>query len=160
MLTVRGLGSLLGDVAGMGYHAAWCVLGGKSVGAVQQRERIWILACSDVQWLALARANQDAPKTLRNGNHYRGSSASNVRRNTEAGKNGSVGKTLRGSGWWSDESDVERVADGLADWLDRQDAAGNGQIPAVAAKAWNTLHAQLTANEKLRDAGESGVEQH
>jgi hypothetical protein len=33
--------------------------------------------------------------------------------------------------------------------VDRQDATGNGQIPAVAEKAWQTLHAQLTANKQI-----------
>jgi uncharacterized membrane protein len=27
----------------------------------------------------------------------------------------------------------------VADWMDRQDATGNGQIPAVAALAWRIL---------------------
>lgn len=29
--------------------------------------------------------------------------------------------------------------DGLADWLDRQKAAGNGQVPSVVKLAWQTL---------------------
>jgi hypothetical protein len=32
--------------------------------------------------------------------------------------------------------------------MDRQDATGNGQIPAVAAKAWCHLHAQLSQHNK------------
>jgi hypothetical protein len=45
--------------------------------------------------------------------------------------------------------------------LDRLHALGNGQVPAVAAKAWQMLEARLRRhNAKLRDAGESGVEQH
>jgi DNA (cytosine-5)-methyltransferase 1 len=146
MLTVRGLGSLLGDVARMGYHAAWCVMGGQEVGCVQQRERIWILACDDLQRMAVGRKYQATPQTRGNGSNNGSGGTSNVRRITQAGENGSVGKTVRGRGWWSDESGMGRVADGLADWLDRQDATGNGQIPAVAAKAWRTLHAQLSGS--------------
>jgi len=153
MLTVRGLGSLLGDVARMGYHAAWCVMGGQEVGCVQQRERIWILACDDLQRMAVGRQYQTTPQAGGNGRNNGSGSTSNVRRLTQAGENGSVGKTVRGRGWWSDESGVGRMADGVADWLDRQDATGNGQIPAVAAKAWRTLHAQLSgSNDKVSDA--------
>jgi len=42
MLTSRGLGRVLGDLASMGFDAKWGVLGANSVGAPHQRERIWI----------------------------------------------------------------------------------------------------------------------
>ena len=43
MLTSRGLGVVLGDLAAMGYDAEWCVLGAADAGAPHLRERIWIL---------------------------------------------------------------------------------------------------------------------
>ena len=44
MLTSRGLGTVLGDLASMGFDARWGVLGAADVGAPHQRDRIWILA--------------------------------------------------------------------------------------------------------------------
>jgi DNA (cytosine-5)-methyltransferase 1 len=44
MLTSRGLGRVLGDLASMGFHARWGVLGAADVGAPHQRDRIWIVA--------------------------------------------------------------------------------------------------------------------
>ena len=44
MLTSRGLGRVLGDLASMGFHAKWGVLGAADVGAPHQRDRIWIVA--------------------------------------------------------------------------------------------------------------------
>jgi len=44
MLTVRGLGRVLGDLAEIGYDARWGVLGANSVGAPHKRDRIWIRA--------------------------------------------------------------------------------------------------------------------
>lgn len=44
MLTSRGLGTVLGDLAEIGYNAAWLVLGAADVGAPHLRKRIWILA--------------------------------------------------------------------------------------------------------------------
>ncbi len=44
MLTSRGLGSVLGDLASMGFDAKWGVLGADDIGANHQRERIWIRA--------------------------------------------------------------------------------------------------------------------
>ena len=46
MLTIRGLGVVLRDLAAMGYDAKWCVLGACDAGAPHRRERIWILAYS------------------------------------------------------------------------------------------------------------------
>jgi len=44
MLTSRGLGRVLGDLAAMGFDAKWGVLGAADVGANHQRDRIWIVA--------------------------------------------------------------------------------------------------------------------
>jgi len=44
MLTSRGLGRVLGDLASMGFDARWGVLGAADVGAPHQRDRIWIVA--------------------------------------------------------------------------------------------------------------------
>ena len=44
MLTSRGLGTVLGDLASLGYDARWGVLGAADVGAPHQRDRIWIFA--------------------------------------------------------------------------------------------------------------------
>jgi len=46
MLTSRGLGTVLGNLAEMGYNARWCVLGADDAGAPHRRKRIWILAYS------------------------------------------------------------------------------------------------------------------
>jgi len=44
MLTSRGLGRVLGDLAKMGFDARWGVLGAADIGANHQRDRIWIVA--------------------------------------------------------------------------------------------------------------------
>ncbi len=44
MLTTRGLGTVLRDLAEMGFDAEWGVLSAADVGANHQRERIWVLA--------------------------------------------------------------------------------------------------------------------
>jgi DNA (cytosine-5)-methyltransferase 1 len=44
ILTSRGLGVVLGDLAEMGFDAEWCVLSAADCGAQHLRERIWILA--------------------------------------------------------------------------------------------------------------------
>ena len=44
VLTSRGLGVVLGDLAAMGYDARWGVLGAIATGAPHKRDRIWIVA--------------------------------------------------------------------------------------------------------------------
>ena len=47
--------------------------------------------------------------------------------------------TPRGTGWWSTEPAMGRVADGVAARVDRLKAIGNGQVPLCAATAWRIL---------------------
>lgn len=47
VLTSRGLGRVLGDLAALGYDAEWGVLGAADVGAPHQRDRIWIMAYAE-----------------------------------------------------------------------------------------------------------------
>lgn len=44
VLTSRGLGVVLGDLAALGFDAEWGVLGAVHAGAPHKRERIWIVA--------------------------------------------------------------------------------------------------------------------
>jgi DNA (cytosine-5)-methyltransferase 1 len=46
VLTSRGLGTVLGDLAALGFDARWGVLGADDAGAPHIRKRIWILAKS------------------------------------------------------------------------------------------------------------------
>lgn len=50
MLTSRGLGAVLGDLASLGFDARWGVLGAADVRAPHQRDRIWIVANADSSW--------------------------------------------------------------------------------------------------------------
>ena len=57
-------------------------------------------------------------------------------------KAGSISQASLSQGgiWWATEPDVGRVAHGVAARVDRLKAIGNGQVPAVAALAWNILN--------------------
>jgi DNA (cytosine-5)-methyltransferase 1 len=58
-LVTRGLGTVLGDLAALGYNAEWGVLGASDVGAPHRRQRIWILAHADLD--TLRHTQQRAP---------------------------------------------------------------------------------------------------
>ena len=120
MLVGRGLTRVLGDLAEMGYDAKWGVLGAHHVAAPHKRDRIWIVANSISE---------------------RGCSGDTKRKDAkDAGQlRGGERQDQRGMGYWHTEPDVDRVANGVANRVDRLKAIGNGQVPQVAALAWRLL---------------------
>ena len=104
---------IFADLAQAGFDARWCVLGADDVGAPHKRKRLWILAYTNSE--GLERQRQVSGRTSQEL-----SNACHPRR-------------------WKTEPDVDRVVDGLAYRMDRLKALGNGQVPAVVAKAWRIL---------------------
>ncbi|MDZ5431273.1 DNA cytosine methyltransferase [Pseudomonas fluorescens] len=129
LLVGRGLAVVLGDLAEMGYGARWGVIGAADFGAPHQRDRIWLIA-------------EDSHQTVANtgGEHGKGI----LPRRTDSPIRGrpferSPGSRRDGTGWWSSEPGMGRVADGMAHRVDRLKAIGNGQVPVVAASAFEAL---------------------
>jgi DNA (cytosine-5)-methyltransferase 1 len=134
MLTTRGLGTVLADLAQMGFDAEWGVLGADTVGAYHRRDRIWVVAHSSSIGL-------DDRTNKRNS-----SKKQKVCANKPKDWNRvwcEADKCLSTDDWKSFASEFLGMDDGLASRLDRLKAAGNGQVPQVAAKAWNLLSERL-----------------
>lgn len=113
MLTTRGLGAVLADLAAMGYDARWGCVSAGSIGANHERDRIWIVA-SDAN-LPQRKGGRVSSRV-----HQENSYTSNPR-------------------WWQDTPELHRVDDGVAARLDRLKAIGNGQCPLAAARAFAIL---------------------
>jgi DNA (cytosine-5)-methyltransferase 1 len=161
MLTSRGLGTVLGDLASMGFDARWGVLGAADVGAPHQRDRIWILANANGLDDALRGNSKDHAETMaRRKDEPRGSLCDSGKgcqkitresrgvANTDGSQCQRNQRTKRGiaertntskQGWWEIEPNVGRVADGVAARVDRLKAIGNGQVPEVARRAWELI---------------------
>ena len=127
MLTSRGLGVVLGDLAALGFDARWDVLSAADCGGPQPRERVWIVANAEgfgrsavLEEFRVLRAARESRARL--ACHGRAQDAANAERFL-----------------WAPESGLDRVADGMADRVDRIRATGNGQVPRVAASAWQLL---------------------
>lgn len=118
-LTSRGLGRVLGDLAEMGLDARWGVLGADFVGADHERDRIWIVA--------------NTVEERQQGWH----GFTEERREIEA--RGMA--TLRSRSAWTHlpPPDAFGAANGLAGRVERLQAVGDGQVPAVVAAAWKIL---------------------
>jgi len=124
MLTARGLGRVLGDLASMGFDAEWGVLGAADLGAPHQRDRIWIVGHANSQ-PGLQASSQAGPK--RSQRHARDD----------------IGwkswQCVPAPDWQIPEAVSDGMADGLANRMDRFKAIGNGQVPRVAAAAFAEL---------------------
>ena len=164
MLTVRGLGRVLGDLAALGYDAEWGVLGANAVGAPHKRDRMWIVAYSECakrgqecgtrnrlarQYCVSQRQEgasgagggcKNVADTYGSYKHGRGGTLQMGRKRCEsaAAKNGDAARAE-----WNVEPCVGRVADGVAARVDRLTAIGNGQVPQCAAEAWLRLSARF-----------------
>jgi DNA (cytosine-5)-methyltransferase 1 len=119
VLTSRGLGVVLGDLAAMGYDARWGVLGAVDAGGIHKRERIWIVADSAAGGLQGNDQQQQLPAT--------GGAIQMLDR-------------WRRSHWDDLPSPryLRRLA-GVAEGVERIKRTGNGQVPAVVALAWRIL---------------------
>jgi len=163
MLTTRGLGTVLADLAKMGFDAEWGVLSAADVGANHLRERIWIVAKSTEQHRffsysqhnRIRRGQQQSesieekdgilPNTKCNGwtegNNAKLETNQTIRSSSTISIKPSITGFNRNS--WKTEPDVCRVVNGMASAMDRLKAIGNGQVPLCAATAWNILKGRL-----------------
>lgn len=198
VLTSRGLGVVLGDLAALGYDAKWGVLGAAdaiwSLGDPcidHERARIWIRgesadAAEFAEREPADEADAFANERIARLEFVRGGEsdgeAETVRAGADAEGFGHGSRRARrfdsdgageceqafpqdadadGAGcaradlsqsegrleeaeparrmWWSVEPGLDRVAHGVADWMERGTAIGNGQSPAVVDLAWETL---------------------
>jgi DNA (cytosine-5)-methyltransferase 1 len=155
MLTLRGLDRVLGDLSEMGYDAQWGVVGACHVGAPHRRERIWILAYSTQLFsnggnnnprVGLERETQSKlgndcwTKDVANSNLSQCQGTRQPIRSNQKYSN-----IVPYGAWWRHdpaetlESCMGRMANGVANRVDRLKAIGNGQVPLVAATAWRIL---------------------
>lgn len=130
MLTSRGLGRVLGDLATMGFDAQWGVLGAADFGAPHQRDRIWIVADADRDFVRAPRTSEAQGNTA------------------DVHKHGAIEARRVGS-WWQVQPEPCSVVYGVAGVVDELRPLGNGQVPCVAASAWRILSSN-TRNQPPR----------
>lgn len=143
-LLTRGIDVVLAELHEMGFDAEWGIVSAADCGANHRRERIWILAYSDsVRKLQPKGREQDKRGWAGDGGE---SVAYTMRPRLQGDRTQPPGQDGKQSGgefaagcWWSTEPAVGRVAHGVAHRVDRLKAIGNGQVPRVAATAWDIL---------------------
>lgn len=156
------LGTVIADLAALGYVGQWGVIGAADAGAPHRRDRLWIMAhAKSVQrdgskhygFRYLEGARENFGRLCESGN---GSDCADVANSDGIRSSGSwwafdpgdsapsgdreINRTFYESRWGI-ESRMGRVANGVAYRVDRLKAIGNGQVPAVVARAWRELAA-------------------
>lgn len=136
LATTHGyFGTILRDLAALGYNARWGVLGADDVGAPHLRKRIWIVAYAE----KTVRFRRDTSRA--------DSRSACHRQDISGGWNNA--RALFGSDYLdylsprtahrTSQSGFHLVVDGMGDYLDQSGALGNGQVPGVVRLAWETL---------------------
>ena len=125
MLVNNGLGRVLGDLSDIGFDARWTVMGANEVGAQHNRDRIWIVAHANSKGLQWTHDNQKKTKRVQQ------SSSQCVQAGIP------ITRAMLSTSYF------QRRVDAMDCWVDRLKAIGNGQVPRVAAAAWNLLTKQI-----------------
>jgi len=136
---------ILGDLAEAGFNIEQDCISAQEIGAPHIRQRLWIVSHSnrqsfvmdeksrqeklDVEWDGTTQQMADIWNSKHQGNRW-------VETSTHSGKEK---RNVHNSQWWEVEPKLGRVADGVAYRMDRLEAIGNGQVPAVVAEAWKRL---------------------
>lgn len=120
-LRTYGLGAIVATLDRMGYDCAWCVLGARHVGAPHRRDRLWLLAH--------ANSHAVSKQSGRSGRQSWQGKADTSRLSTAR--------------WRQTQPTLQRAIDGLAGRMDQLRAIGNGQVPQVAALAFQVLSETL-----------------
>jgi DNA (cytosine-5)-methyltransferase 1 len=161
-LLARGMGTVVGDMAEVGYDAEWHCIPASAVGAPHRRDRVWIVGYpfpSGLEGYAgngeigaqLGRliSRQDGPVSppgLRE-------NVADAARELFDGA-GTTGPGWRGQStnrrWWSAEPDVGRVANGVRSRVDRLKALGNAVVPQIPEIIGRAIMSAVTSHERTK----------
>jgi DNA (cytosine-5)-methyltransferase 1 len=151
----NGLGTVLGDLAALGYDTRWLCIRASDVGAPHHRDR-WFALCHAKY---VGRDAAEVAGSVTSGsddNEARPQQAKQLTRPSDtkilAYTNGAPSERTQQpkrsepinavniiNDWWEVESRVDRVVDGIPHRVHRLKGLGNAQVPIQAATAWRLL---------------------
>jgi len=126
-LANRGLSSVLGSLAEIGYDAEWNCFGADDVGAPHKRDRLWLLAYPQRD----AKSMANASSTGREGGIHRGADSERESLVGHLGRSSSAHEQSRQE-WWATEPTVGRVAHGVSGRVAQLKGLGNAIVPQCA----------------------------
>lgn len=162
LISAGYIGTVIGDLADLGYVGKWGVIGASDVGAPHRRKRLWVVAHTKSEQRNggsnHAGKFSEPSEVSEFGNSCREANVADTNSAQREGMRSAFGVRQEHTNacgasvaWWSQdpaddvESGVGRMVDGLASRvvrlkvINRLQAIGNGQVPFCAAKAWELL---------------------
>lgn len=149
----NGLGTVLADLAAMGYDSRWICLRASDVGAPHHRDR-WFLLADTVRNRCQGKPNsressrefagcssagrndtKDVPNSTNSKSQRFGEHCGEVLRDSETTRF----NVRSGDEWWTTEPRLGRVVDGVSNRVGQLKGYGNAQVPLHAAVAWKLL---------------------
>ena len=149
-LVSRGLDSVLGSLAALGYDAEWQDIRASDVGAPHRRERIWIVAHPN----GSRREREGSTQPTRRDDSSESIGGSKIMVNADGERR------EERSDWWATEPDVGRVAYGIPSRVDRLKCLGNSIIPQIAEMIFRELEAARPVAEHKRYFWSAGCVHH
>lgn len=153
LIVRRGLAVVISDLAEIGYGMQWMCLSAAECGAHHGRDRFWGLAYPDMQGSGWRKQFQEGGEGERDVADMANSErigrqqmeqpiscGASGERSADQAEYASISRGWQG---WPIEPDVGRVADGVASRVDKLRCLGNGQVPRVAAAAFEILMARI-----------------
>jgi DNA (cytosine-5)-methyltransferase 1 len=153
-----GMGTVLGDLAALGYDAQWDCIPANRVGAPHERDRVWIVAYPNENGLQermyVSGACRKTASCFVARRAADGVPASSERAHSDAGQRplgwqaGRVGRIFQPVPWhdaWPIKAEpvLGRGADGVPDRLDRVGALGNAVVPQIPELIGNAILASM-----------------
>lgn len=131
-ITTRGGLKVVKEITSLGYDCRWCVISASSVGALQRRER----------WFLLAKRNEtmdcnSTPLTRLQTHSCTDSKLCSKKSRVDTTNECWPFKSR--ADWQETVCYIPRGFDGVPDWLDRVQAIGNSVVPAQAKEAFKIL---------------------
>lgn len=136
----NGLGTVIGDLAALGYDCKWICLRASDCGASHERDRWWLLGNSDGYFKSVSAIDEEMEAMLKSSEeNLSNSNSSRCEERELPVRTQQEHPGDRGYSWWEACPDLPGVANGLANQSHRLKAIGNGQVPLQAAVAYKML---------------------
>jgi len=146
----KWLRTVVGDLAQRGYDCVWRCISASEVGANHIRDRWWLLAYPNGNSKSDESINEEIGLVAYSNGTFK--QRRSISKRVQE-KRANIGI----SNWWKTESDVDRVADGVASRTHRLKALGNGQVPLQCATAFKILWEEHNAIKTASRKGGSDV---
>jgi DNA (cytosine-5)-methyltransferase 1 len=121
-----GFGTVLGDLATLGFHVEWHCIPAGYVGAPHERDRVWIVAYSE----EIEGLHQS----------YFGEAAQRLSNHASA--------WWQAGAWNAPDARVRRMDDGVSDCVDRIECCGNAVVPQIPELIGRAILASLESEQR------------